>query len=121
MIKNILLVGLGGSLGSMLRYASSLLIIRFFGRALPIATFIVNILGCFLAGLFYNWLGAKESDHMLRMLLIIGFCGGFTTFSAFAVENIGLLQNNQFPTAILYVLLSVVTGFAAVYAGMCLK
>src|SRR5690554_447943 len=96
MIKTLILVGLGGGVGSVLRYLASLLANRYFPTIFPLATFTVNVIGCFLIGLI---LGLLERQHLpnpdMRFLFVIGFCGGFTTFSAFALENIFLMQNSQ--------------------------
>ena len=85
MIKQILLVGLGGGLGSVFRFLTSLLTAKYYSNAFPIATFTANILGCFLIGLLIGILGQSiQTNQNLKLLLITGFCGGYTTFSAFA-------------------------------------
>ncbi|MDU1889475.1 MAG: fluoride efflux transporter CrcB [Dysgonomonas sp.] len=116
MIKQILLVGAGGAVGSILRFLTSVFITRIEPYPFPIATFTVNILGCFCIGLFSNLI----PENNLRFLLITGFCGGFTTFSTFASENITLFESNQILMAIVYTLLSCVIGFGAVALGMYL-
>ncbi|MDH6307605.1 CrcB protein [Dysgonomonas sp. PFB1-18] len=114
MLKQILLVGTGGAVGSILRFLTSVFVTRSEPFPFPVATFIVNILGCFCIGLFANLIPSNN----LRFLLITGFCGGFTTFSTFASETITLVNNNQTPIAITYVVLSCVIGVAAVWLGM---
>lgn len=116
LIKQILLVGAGGAVGSVLRFLTSVFIVRSESFPLPVATFTVNILGCFCIGLFANLIPTEN----LRFLLIAGFCGGFTTFSTFASETLTLMNNNQMLLAIVYTVLSCVMGIGAVWLGMYL-
>ena len=119
MTKNILLIALGGGAGSVLRYLASSFTSKFFPSSFPWSTFLVNSLGCLLVGLLYG-LFYKHSltNPDLRFLFITGFCGGFTTFSAFSLENINLIQSNQVLTAMAYTLASIVVGFAFVWLGL---
>lgn len=121
MLKNILLVGLGGGIGSILRYIISYFTLKYFKSELPVATFLVNIIGCFLVGVLFNTIGSQNVNSTLKLLFIIGFCGGFTTFSAFAYENVAMLQAAQYSKTLLYTLLSIITGFIAVWAGILLS
>lgn len=114
MIKQILLVGAGGAVGSVMRFLTSVLVNRSEPYPFPVATFIINIVGCFCIGLFANLIPSNS----LRLLLITGFCGGFTTFSAFANENLTLIGNNQFPIAFVYTMASCILGVCAVWLGM---
>lgn len=116
MVKQIILVGAGGAVGSILRFLTSVYIARVELYSFPVATFVVNMLGCFIIGLFVNLI----PENNLRFLLITGFCGGFTTFSTFATENIVLFENNQILLAIVYTILSCLLGFGAVALGMYL-
>jgi CrcB protein len=117
MLKNILWIGLGGGIGSILRYLVSLFILNFFHGQSLLGTFIVNILGCFLAGLLCSVCEANLNPT-LRLFLIVGFCGGFTTFSTFALDNIALWQAAAYFKTMLYAALSIVVGFAAAWLGM---
>ena len=117
-MKQILLVGLGGGIGSIFRYLTSLLTVKQISSSFPIATFFVNITGCLLIGLLIGYFSSSSSDNSLKLLFITGFCGGFTTFSAFAAENMVLLQNQNYFTLIAYTLASVIIGLLAVGFGM---
>jgi fluoride exporter len=119
MVKNILLIGLAGGVGSIARFLCQKYVHDWYPHPFPFGTFLVNILGCFLIGLFY---GLSEKGNILtpewRIMLTTGFCGGFTTFSSFAFENVNLLKNGDFLYVGLYVAGSVILGITATYAGM---
>lgn len=119
MIKSILMVGLGGGAGSMLRYISYRWIYNFYPHPFPLGTFLVNITGCLLIGILYS---LSEKSVILnpewRLLLMTGICGGFTTFSAFTLEGIGLLKDNKPGLLFLYIAASVLTGLLATYIGI---
>ncbi|HMK04818.1 MAG TPA: fluoride efflux transporter CrcB [Ferruginibacter sp.] len=115
MLKNILLVGLGGGIGSILRYCSSLLINS---KYFPWSTFLVNIMGSFIIGLVIAFsLRDGSFSNNWKLFLATGICGGFTTFSAFSAENLTLFQNGKYGMAILYMILSFVLGIIAVFLG----
>jgi fluoride exporter len=115
MFKSFLLVGLGGGLGSMLRYTASLLVNS---RAFPYATLTVNIIGSFIIGIVFAWSIKNEgSSDAWKMFLATGICGGFTTFSAFSIENLGLLQDGKYGMAAVYMALSVGLGILATFLG----
>jgi len=119
MIKQLLLVGIGGGIGSMLRFLVSVLAGRFAQGTFPLPTLLVNLSGCFLIGVLAGiFTQPPYADHNMRFLLITGFCGGYTTFSTLAHENLLLIENQQVFMAIGYTLLSVVLGVALVWAGI---
>lgn len=120
MWKDILYVGLGGGIGSILRYLTSRIVSRYVeSEWLFLGTFTANIIGCFLIGIFMGWLLANQPDNStFRLLFIVGFCGGYTTFSAFAFENFRLIELNQWGLFLLYTLSSVLLGILAVWVGM---
>lgn len=119
MLRTLLLVGAGGFLGSVSRFLAS----RFFQSNIqsvfPLGTFIVNITGCFLIGLIY---GLSERSTMFspgwKMFLTAGFCGGFTTFSTFANENLALLRDGAFFHFFLYTGSSIFLGITATFIGI---
>lgn len=120
MWKDILYVGLGGGIGSILRYLTSRTVARFVQADwLFTGTFAANIIGCFLIGLFAGWILAQNPDNQtFRLLFIVGFCGGYTTFSTFAFENLRLLETNQWALMLLYTLSSIVLGIFIVWLGI---
>lgn len=120
-MKVILLVGLGGAMGSILRYSTTLIAEKWHLNNAFIATLIVNLIGCLLIGIFFSSFENKGIiDNNLKLLLITGFCGGYTTFSTFSLENIQLIQSGQIAQAVLYILTSVLIGIVAVWAGLSL-
>ena len=119
MIRTILLIGFGGFLGTIFRYLTSVFFTKQFPSAFPYGTFVVNIIGCLVIGLVYgfseryNW-----SSSEIRLFLATGFCGGFTTFSAFALENVKLLQSSNYLTFGIYSLASFFICLLFVYVGL---
>ena len=119
MTKAILLVGLGGGVGSILRYLTSVVAIKYFQSNFPLGTFVVNILGCLIIGILIGLFDKQQLPNPdLRLLFITGFCGGFTTFSAFAAENINLFQSGHSLAALLYIGASIFVSLFFVWLGM---
>ena len=116
MIKNILLVGLGGGIGSIGRYLCQK---WFAASSFPWGTFTVNIIGCLAIGIFWG-LSFKsfDSNESWKLFLMTGLCGGFTTFSAFTLEGVGLLREQKLALFFSYVAISVVLGLLATYIGI---
>jgi CrcB protein len=114
-----LMIFIGGGLGSLLRFRFSVFFSKPSTTVFPLSTFCVNIIGCFLIGLFYTSSVRYTSvSTEWRLFLITGFCGGFTTFSAFAYENVMLLREGNTAIFILYSISSFVLSFLAVLAGI---
>ncbi len=121
MFKLILLVGTGGFIGSVARFLGTRYITEHHLSSFPFGTMSVNIIGCFLIGIFF---GLSERGNLMslewRVFLTIGFCGGFTTFSSFASENLTLLRDGAFLYFLLYTGLSVFLGLTATFLGNAL-
>ena len=118
MLKQLLLIGMGGFVGSVARFLVSKLNTRIDWLSIPIGTLTVNVVGSLLIGFL---IGISEKSPVLtvewRMFLMVGLCGGFTTFSSFSGENLMLMRNGQFLSLLLYTGLSILLGFTAVYLG----
>ena len=118
MLKQLLLIGAGGFVGSVARFLVSRLNTRVEWFSIPIGTLTVNVLGSLLIGFL---IGISEKSPILtlewRMFLMVGLCGGFTTFSSFSGENLVLMKNGQILPLLLYTALSILLGFTAVYLG----
>lgn len=109
-LKNVLTVGFGSALGGIARYGIAL-ILKNLSVAFPWGTLCVNALGCFLLGLLWGWFGRHGgADGTWALLLTVGFCGGFTTFSTFSKEALALLQGGAWAAFVLYLVGSVVAG-----------
>ncbi len=118
MLRTLLLIGLGGFLGSISRFLIALGVNRMFHTILPIGTLAVNILGCLLIGIIYSLAEQKNMlNPELRVFLGVGFCGGFTTYSSFAFEKFSLIKTGDFLVLAVYLGASVFLGLIAVYLG----
>lgn len=118
-MKTILYIALGGGLGSVLRYLTSLGMAKYFHSNFPYGTFVANVVGCLLIGLFFGYFEKQNTlSQDLKFFLITGLCGGYTTFSTFSNENIQLMQTNQMGTALLYTASTILIGFTATWMGL---
>lgn len=116
-MKEILYVGVGSAIGGISRYLAGKGITALFNNAFPLATFLINIAGSLLIGYFTGQTAKGSVTATSYLLLATGFCGGFTTFSAFSMENINMLRNGQYGLAITYIVGSVVLGLLACLLG----
>ena len=119
-MKDVVLVGLGGGLGALARWKLGGWALRHtVDWKFPFSTFVVNVLGCAIAGVLaglvvkYEWFGPAT-----RLFLFAGLLGGFTTFSAFGLDTVTLLRRGEFAAALAYVSLSVIGALAALWIGM---
>lgn len=109
----------GGALGATARFGVSVLASRVLGPAFPWGTLAVNIIGCFVMGIVVHWLAGREPNPMaLRAFLAIGMLGGFTTFSAFALDVVTLYRDKTFAVAAVYLLASVILSVGGLLAGL---
>jgi CrcB protein len=116
MFKILSLVFIGGGMGSVARFGIARLLSQFMVSALPLATFSVNIIGSLLIGLFWGIPSISDKNTWIH-LFIVGFCGGFTTFSAFSWENFNLLKQGDVFLFFMYAILSVVLCLLATWGG----
>lgn len=118
-MKAILIIWVGGGLGSVFRYLVQLGMSKLVTVTFPAGTFLVNITGCFVIGLLYGLANKYAALTMeWRLFLITGLCGGYTTFSSFSYESISLFRQGNYTYFILYLLLSVAVGLFATFGGM---
>ena len=114
-----LIAGAGGFIGTCCRFLTNRFYLTYFQTSLPWATFTVNILGCLLVGIISGLLNRTGIlSTQLNTFLVVGFCGGFTTFSTFSYESFSLGLNGAALTSLLYIIGSIVTGLFAVWLGM---
>jgi len=118
-MKNLLLVGAGGAIGSIARWLIQRWTSLYYPHQFPWATVSINLVGCFLIGIFWgmSFRGFNANEHW-KLFLMTGLCGGFTTFSAFSLESIGLIREQRIMAFTLYAAASVAGGILATYIGM---
>lgn len=118
LLRSILLVAMGGALGSVGRFLLSKAVQEHAATAFPVATFAVNVVGCFVIGLVYGLsLRGNEPAGDTKLLLATGFCGGFTTFSTFMNEGSALMKDEHYTYMMLYFFGSLALGLIAVLSG----
>lgn len=114
----LLWIGLGGAVGSVLRYLIGGVVQRAAHAGFPAGTLVVNIVGCFVIGVLAQHYMNVETHPTMRAALMTGFCGGFTTFSAFSLETVGLLRGGEYGKTAAYLVLSVSLSILATVSGM---
>ncbi|TKW65700.1 MAG: fluoride efflux transporter CrcB [Paracoccus denitrificans] len=119
MTATFLLVAAGGAIGASARHAVNLTALRLFGPGFPVATLTVNVIGSLLMGLLVAWLGLRGTTYQAAFLMT-GLLGGFTTFSAFSVDALVLIDRGQTGLALAYILGSVSLSLLAAFAGMAI-
>ena len=116
-MATILVIAFGGALGSVMRYGAGRLVQTSAHVGFPVGTLTVNVMGCLLVGALSRYFLNNELHKLVQPGLIVGFCGGFTTFSAFSLETVGLLAGGATLRALAYVAVSMVACLAATAAG----
>jgi len=118
-LSQCLIIGLGGALGAVARYALSSYIYQKYIHSFPWGTFTVNILGCFILGIVYVFgVEILTLSPSTRLFVSVGFIGAFTTFSTFSLETLNLIKNGEIKTALLYGPGSLILGLFAVWLGV---
>ncbi len=116
-MKAILLVAIGGAIGSVMRYSVAVMLKYIYANEFPWHTFTVNIVGCFFIGLIFSWSLQSISFENIRLFLMIGILGGFTTYSSFGLETFDLLKQGKIVIALAYMIATNILGLIAVYFG----
>ncbi len=120
-MNHLVLVAIGGALGSTARYLTGLVTLRWFGPGFPWGTLAVNIVGSLAIGIFAELIARRfDSSPELRLFIVTGILGGFTTFSAFSLEVSSMIERGDYLSAGGYIFASLVISIAAVFAGLAL-
>lgn len=117
-IQYMLIAGLGGFAGTCGRYLTGVAGKKLFGDKYPAGTFAVNVIGCFIIGLFVGLWTRHDMSPLVNALLISGFCGGFTTFSSFSHDSFAMIQKGEWWKFICYIVPSVALGLLMVWLGI---
>jgi len=118
---NLLLIAIGGALGSVARYALSTFVLRVTGTLFPLGTFVVNVVGCLVFGAIAGAASQRvQLAPALRLFLLTGILGGFTTFSTYAFESFTLVRDGQFLWASINIAGQVIAGLVGLWAGYAL-
>ena len=120
-MTQVLAIFIGGGFGAVSRYGVSVAAVRLAGPGFPVGTLIANVLGCLGIGLVIGALARSNGADWLKPLLVTGYLGGFTTFSAFSLDAVSLWERGELFSAFFYVLASVALSLAAVFAGLALS
>ncbi|MFO7682032.1 MAG: fluoride efflux transporter CrcB [Chloroflexota bacterium] len=116
----LLYIAVGGAIGAVLRFLISGLAYDIFGQDFPWGTMVVNMTGCFLIGFLAQMFESMTISPNMRMLVLVGGLGAFTTFSTYALESVNLLRDGQLPVALLNIAASTLLGILFVFLGMAL-
>lgn len=116
-IRAIILVGLGGFIGSVGRYIIGSLLVTAYGKGFPLATFTVNILGCFFIGIIAESAKFNKLTDNTVLFLATGFCGGFTTFSSYMLDILSTQETN-INVSVLYGIMSILAGYVFLFLGI---
>lgn len=118
-MNSMLLVAAGGAVGSVFRYLVGIWVVRLFGPAFPWGTLAINVVGSFVIGLLAEMIARRFGGSTeMRLLLVTGLCGGFTTFSSFSLEFVALVERGAMPLAVSYLVASVVLSISATFLGL---
>jgi fluoride exporter len=121
LMSKLFLIGLAGFIGTLSRYWMSGVVAKRYGETFPMGTLVVNLLGCFLVGLLFYLLEERFLvNQTVRTAILIGFLGGFTTFSSFGLQTFTLVQDGEFALAVLNLTASNLVGLLLVWAGYTL-
>ncbi len=121
MIKTLFIIGMGSFTGGVSRYLISKYVQNMTTISLPVGTMAVNIMGCFIIGLFYGLFDRGNlMNSNLRLFLTVGFCGGFTTFSTFMNDNFQLIKGENFFYRSVYLAASIIGGYLLLFLGYSL-